>query len=114
MLRYLLMLATHNAESHFHLGTIAVNVLGCLLLGSLVGVVDGGCQLNGGIHRFLVVGVCGGFTTFSTFVSDGFGLAHQGDTLHSMLYVCGSVLLGVVAFVTAYHVAGMLVRVVSN
>ena len=54
--------------SSFPFGTLAVNVLGCLAIGLLYGIFERGNLMNPDLRLFLTVGLCGGFTTFSTFV----------------------------------------------
>ena len=81
-------------------GTLAVNLLGCLLIGLLAGLVSLAAQ------RFLTIGVCGGFTTFSTFSRDGLTLWQEGRLPAFVLYVGGSVVAGLVAVAAGYRLAG--------
>ncbi len=96
--RYLMGLAVPRT-GHFPAATLAINVLGSLLLGALVRVLQ---ELDGGpaLRAFLLVGVCGGFTTFSTFAFEGMGLFDQGQWRSGALYVLASV-LGSLAAVAA-------------
>ena len=55
-----------NSMSSFPWGTTAVNLLGCLVLGVLYGLFSRGLLLHTETRLFLTVGLCGGFTTFST------------------------------------------------
>ena len=77
----------------FPYGTLAVNVLGCLLMGFLfVLFVD---RLTDSVvwRAGLLIGVLGGFTTFSSFSIETFNLIEQGDWFKAMGNVFGSVLL---------------------
>jgi CrcB protein len=58
----------------FPLGTLAVNILGCILIGVLGGVFVGPGALREGYRLFLLVGLLGGFTTFSTFSAETMAL----------------------------------------
>ena len=78
--------------SSFPFGTLAVNVLGCLAIGLLYGIFERGNLMNPDLRLFLTVGLCGGFTTFSTFVHENFSLFQTGNLLHFILYTtlsCG-------------------------
>ena len=77
-------------------GTLAVNILGSLLIGLLVGLVNKG-SLSPEMKLLLVTGFCGGFTTFSTFANESFGMMKTGDVLLSALYIGISVVVGVLA-----------------
>ena len=91
--RYLL--SCMNSTS-YPLGTFAVNILGSLVIGLLVGFVNKG-SLSPEMKLLLVTGFCGGFTTFSTFANESFGMMKAGDVLLSALYIGASVVVGVLA-----------------
>lgn len=91
-MRYLLS----GINSSFPWGTFAVNVLGSLLIGLLVGLFGKGV-LSPEMKLLLVTGFCGGFTTFSTFASESFGMMKAGDALLTAIYVGASVIIGIMA-----------------
>lgn len=72
--------------------TFFINIAGSLLAGFLTG-----CQVQGSWSLFLLTGLCGGFTTFSTFSVDTFVLIRNRQYLAAGLYWCGTVVLGMVA-----------------
>lgn len=91
VLRYLLSRLTQNLTSlSFPLGTLLVNVLGCLAIGLFFGLFERGNLMNGNLRLFLTVGLCGGFTTFSTFMNENFQLARDGSYLYLSLYTLAS------------------------
>ena len=77
------------------MGTLAVNVLGCLAMGLLTAML----MLRGGQHLapLLLTGVLGGFTTFSAFALDAAALWEQGRGALALGYVLGSVVLSLLA-----------------
>lgn len=77
-------------------GTFAVNILGSLFIGLLVGLVSKGI-VSPEIKLLLVTGFCGGFTTFSTFANESFSMMKAGDVLLTALYVGASVIIGILA-----------------
>ena len=87
-------------------GTLAVNLLGCLLIGLLAGLFARHPNVSLAVQRFLTIGVCGGFTTFSTFSRDGLTLWQEGQLPAFVLYVAGSVVAGLVAVAAGYRLAG--------
>ena len=85
----------------FPVGTLAVNVLGCLALGLVMGVIEESEWFTDGTRLFLTVGVLGAFTTFSTFgyetfrlLRDGHGAAALGSTAANVLLGLGAAWLG--------------------
>lgn len=79
------------------LATFTVNVLGCLLLGVILGLLNKSGIVSPKINSFLIVGFCGGFTTFSTFSYETFTLGLNGEVLISLLYIAASIVLGLIA-----------------
>lgn len=77
-------------------GTFAVNILGSLIIGLLVGLVSKGV-VSPEMKLLLVTGFCGGFTTFSTFANESFGMMKAGDASQMALYVGASVVVGILA-----------------
>ena len=92
VLRYLLS----GINTSFPWGTFAVNILGSLLIGIFVGLVSKGV-LSPEMKLLMVTGFCGGFTTFSTFANESFGMMKDGDVLQMALYVGVSVVIGILA-----------------
>jgi CrcB protein len=81
----------------FPLGTLLVNISGCFLIGIFYAMVARQPDFNTEWRLFLITGICGGYTTFSTFSYDGLILLRQGMNFSFMLYVLGSVVIGLVA-----------------
>lgn len=86
-----------NYTSVFPWGTLVVNILGCLLIGIIYGVSEKGDFLSPEVRLFLTVGICGGFTTFSTFSNDAFLLLRQEEWIRFAFYASFSFFLGLLA-----------------
>jgi CrcB protein len=80
---------------NFPWGTLAVNVVGGLVMGLLVGVMAQAWSVSPAIRAFLTVGVLGGFTTFSAFSLETVLLLQRGDILAALAYIASSVILSV-------------------
>ena len=80
----------------FPWGTFVVNVLGSLIIGLAVGLVNRGIA-SPEMKLLLVTGFCGGFTTFSTFANESLGFVKTGDVLMAALYAGVSVAIGIMA-----------------
>ena len=106
MARHLVALGVRHLGVASLWGTFAVNLLGCLLIGLLAGLFARHPNVSLAAQRFLTIGVCGGFTTFSTFSRDGLTLWQEGRLLAFVLYVAGSVVAGPVAVAAGYRLAG--------
>ncbi len=63
----------------FPYGTLAVNLLGCFAIGALSGLFESRGVFSEPTRLFLLVGMLGGFTTFSTFVVETFSLLRDGE-----------------------------------
>ncbi len=81
----------------FPLGTFLVNCSGCFLIGIFYSLAAKYTGLNAEWRLFLITGICGGYTTFSTYSFDGLILLRQGSGLYFMIYMIGSVVLGLLA-----------------
>ncbi|MEZ5071080.1 MAG: fluoride efflux transporter CrcB [Bacteroidales bacterium] len=89
-------------------GTLTVNVLGSLLLGFLVGISEKSTLLPVEWRMFLMVGLCGGFTTFSTFTSENLSLLRNGQIGPMLLYTGISLLGGLLAVWLGYETTRFL------
>jgi fluoride exporter len=98
--RHLVNAAVHSRflASAFPVGTFIVNAAGCLTIGLLAGMIATS-RLDIGEHAraFLLVGVLGGFTTFSTFGLDTYVLARGGQPALAAFNAVGQMVLGLVA-----------------
>ncbi len=81
----------------FPLGTLAVNILGCFLIGLLHGIADSKNMLGTDTRIFLFIGVLGGFTTYSTFGFESFTLLKDGEFFKTTVNILLHVVLGVSA-----------------
>ena len=93
-LRYLtaLLLARHYTGS-IPLATLVVNLVGCFLIGLLIGL----CSDMAHLRLLFITGFCGGFTTFSTFTAESYSMFREGAYGLALLYIAGSVLIGLLA-----------------
>ncbi len=80
---------------NFPWGTLAVNVVGGLVMGLLVGLMAQAWSVTPAVRAFLTVGVLGGFTTFSAFSLETVLLFQRGDVLAALGYIVSSVVLSV-------------------
>ena len=83
------------AGGGFPWGTLTVNVVGSFVLGLLVEYLAQRWSATQEIRGFLVVGVLGGFTTFSAFSLDAVLLLERGSLIPAFAYIGGNVLLSI-------------------
>jgi len=94
------------AANGFPLGTFAVNLAGCLLIGLWAGLAVRHTWLNGDARLLLVTGVLGGFTTFSAFGLESLQLLRRGEWWLAGVYAGGSVLLGLALVALGWWLGG--------
>lgn len=104
--RYLLGQMIPKMESGFPLGTFAVNVIGCFAIGLIVAMVGKHSDIDPRLVLFLQTGICGGFTTFSTFSLETLALIEDGRFAVGVLYIALSVLLGLLSLLAAKNLVG--------
>ena len=85
------------APARFPYSTLAVNILGCLVIGLLAGLAERYELFGPGTRLFLFTGLLGGFTTFSAFGLEALFLMRRGELLVAAFYAGGSVVLGIAA-----------------
>jgi CrcB protein len=89
-------------------GTLTVNVLGSFIIGILTGISAKSELLSAEWRLFLMVGLCGGFTTFSTFTNENLMLMHNGQLLTVLIYTSVSIILGFIAVYLGYTITNLL------
>jgi len=99
----------HDA-SQFPWSTFLVNVVGCLAIGVVLVLVVERWSHRPLARPFLATGVLGGFTTFSTYAVDARGLLASGETALALVYLLGSVVVGLLAVVVGMRLTERVVR----
>jgi fluoride exporter len=89
-------------------GTLTVNVVGSFIIGFLTGISAKSNLLSMEWRLFLMVGICGGFTTFSSFSNENLMLMHNGQYFTVLLYTCLSIILGFAAVYLGYATTNSL------
>jgi CrcB protein len=98
--RYVMGRAVHQmVPGGFPFGTFVVNVIGCLVFGLIVGLAESRLDIGPVTRTFLLVGVLGGFTTFSSFSFESYDLIRSGQLVSAALNVIGQVTLGLAALI---------------
>ncbi len=82
------------ALATFPYGTLVVNLVGCLLIGIAVGLVDSRQMFGPEFRLFVLIGLLGGFTTYSTFGYETFALLRDADYSRALANVTIHVVLG--------------------
>ncbi len=90
------------ASPYFPSGTFVVNAIGCLVFGVIIGLADGRSLLTPTARLFLLIGLLGGFTTFSTFTFETFQLVRGGEYMRGALNAAGQVGVGYLAMWAGY------------
>ena len=103
VLRYLLGQAIPRLAGGFPLGTFCVNIVGCFAIGVIVALAGRNSGIDPRLVLFLQTGICGGFTTFSTFSLETVSLMDEGKIPFALLYLCASVMLGMGVLLTARY-----------
>ena len=98
--RYLIGLAPLQPENGFPVKTFFINVIGSFVIG-IIAALAVKYNLNPGLVLFLKVGICGGFTTFSSFALETAQLTEKGQTGVAVLYVVLSIAAGITAVLLA-------------
>ena len=116
VLRYFIASAGQSlTTSSFPLGTLIVNILGCALIGIVTALLIGPLEANREFLRLLlVVGILGGFTTFSTFGLETFDLFENGQIKQAIMYVVLSNVLGILATFSCYRLGTILFQPTST
>ena len=106
VVRYLLAVRLYSELGiGFPWGTLGVNVLGCALLGIVLGLVEERDAFSSDVRTLLTVGFLGAMTTFSTFIYESWQYMRADDPLRSGLYVVLSLAIGFAAFAAAHACA---------
>jgi CrcB protein len=83
--------------------TVAVNLIGCFLIGLIWGFMSRTQSESSNLALFLMVGICGGFTTFSTFSKDALMMLQNGNIWGFAAYVGTSIIAGIALTAIGYY-----------
>jgi CrcB protein len=105
--RYLItgVVTQASATSRFPLGTLMVNLLGCLAIGAVAGLAERADLFSAQTRLFLVTGILGGFTTFSAFAFETYFLGREHQWMPAMINVVAQVALGLAAVWVGHQLA---------
>ncbi len=110
ILRYLLNSWIYDLLDYpiFPVGVLVVNILGCLVIGFLSGLAETRDVFTPDVRIFIFIGILGGFTTFSSFGYDTFGLLRDGQFFYALLNIGAQVFAGLGAVWVGYNLSRFL------
>lgn len=106
--RYLVSVSVGERMGVAPVGTFVANVSGSLLIGFLAVIFDEHADLPPDLRRFVIIGVLGGYTTFSTLAYDTTRSLETGEFAHAAFNALGSLMLGVLAVFAGMAIARAL------
>ncbi len=89
-------------------GTLIVNISGSLIIGFLAGVASRSELMSANLRLFLMVGICGGFTTFSSFTLENMTLLQNGQYVSAIIYIFSSLIFGLAAVFAGYFLSNLI------
>ena len=111
VLRFLVYRYLENHDSSgLPWGTLAVNIIGSFLAGILFGISEKTNLIPETLSMFLLVGFCGGFTTFSAFALDNIRLFQAGAYLQNFVNIASTLLLGILAIFTGHFLTIQILK----
>lgn len=106
LLRYVVSdIVQKNSKIIFPVGTLSVNIIGSFLLGLIIFFLGEREIISAEMRLFLTIGLCGGFTTFSTFSYETLMLFQESEFLYGSLNVVLNVILSLTAIYLAYLIS---------
>ncbi|MEM1135493.1 MAG: fluoride efflux transporter CrcB [Bacteroidota bacterium] len=106
--RYLIAIWLNNPESNFPLGTFTANMLSCLVLGFTTVLVLNSIDISDELRFLIMVGFCGGFSTFSTFDNEILSLVKNEKYLSGLFYALISIFIGLLSLIAGISLARKL------
>ncbi len=108
LLRYIISKSFNTYFQHFYLGTFLVNILGCLIIGLVLGISYKNNFLSQDQTLLLTAGFCGGFTTFSSFALENQTLLKSGEIFYFSFYTIASITVGIIAVILGLWLSRIL------
>ena len=105
--RYLVGLALPFIGTGFPFGTFAVNVAGCLIIGFISELSITTSLVSPELRLLFAAGLCGGFTTFSSYMYEIMYLLRDGEMLYASIYLFGSIIGGILCLYLGMQIARM-------
>ena len=88
---------TEKHNTTFPIGTLIINITGAILLGIVTSL-----EAKGNVYLLLGDGFLGAYTTFSTFMYEGFNLFQENEKMNALAYVLGSLFLGIIGYIAGF------------
>ena len=110
MLRYLIDSYIDNKESLLPYATIFANLIGCFIAGFTVTLINQ--KFSNSIYLpAIIIGFCGGLTTFSSLILQSIQLVQSGQTIRALFYIVISIALGSAVFITGVKMASLFMNI---
>jgi len=110
VMRYLLQIVVEKGlESTFPFGTFIANISGSFVIGMVYAVAEKGNLMSPDWRLFLTVGLCGGYTTFSSFSYNNLNLLRDNSVFYFLLNTGGSLFLGIFAVYLGIVITRLLI-----
>ncbi|MCR5605947.1 MAG: fluoride efflux transporter CrcB [Treponema sp.] len=110
VLRHLISLISVKEDFVYPIKTFAINVLGCFFIGLIAAISIRFSNMNEKYILFFKTGICGGFTTFSTFALESEKLLTSSHIGIAILYICLSLIFGLVSIICAEVLVNNILR----
>ena len=106
--RYLISVAMSNVGKGFPWGTLIVNLVGCFVIGLVCGILNRTANESSSLALFYTYGICGGFTTFSTFSKEALMMLQAENYWALVAYVGISIVVGIALTALGYAMSRLV------